>query len=102
MGMTAIFVMWPGSFEQTLVPLSQGGSTWNLILIDLVVSDEMFESVDGRRTTDGSDKGKNDLYLWYPCIFMYSLFILTSIDFNSFWVIYYLNIFPYKSTRNQS
>ena len=31
MGMAAILVMWPGSFEQTFVPPSQGGPTWNLI-----------------------------------------------------------------------
>ena len=38
MGTAAILVMWPGPFEQTFVPLSQGGSTWNLVLIGPVVS----------------------------------------------------------------
>ena len=47
MGMAAIFVMWPGPFEQTFVPPSQGGSTWNLTSIGPVVSEEkMFENVD--------------------------------------------------------
>ena len=30
MGMAAILVMWPGSFEQTFVPPSIGGSIWKL------------------------------------------------------------------------
>ena len=42
MGIAAILVIRPGSFEQTLVPSSQGGST----LTDPVVSREMFEDVD--------------------------------------------------------
>ena len=46
MGMAAILVMWPGSFEQTFVPPSQGGSIWNLASISPVVSEEMFENVD--------------------------------------------------------
>ena len=47
MGMAAILVMWPGPFEQTFVPLSQEGSTWNLASIGSVVSEEkMFENVD--------------------------------------------------------
>ena len=33
MGMAAILVMWPGSFELTFVVPSYGGSIWNLILI---------------------------------------------------------------------
>ena len=51
MGMAAILVMWPGSFEQTLVPPSQGGSTWSLASIGPVVSEEkMFNNVDNMRT----------------------------------------------------
>ena len=58
MGMAAILVMWPGTFEQTFVPPSKGVSIWNLSSIAPVVSEEkMFENVDGRtddgRTTDG-------------------------------------------------
>ena len=45
MGMAAILVMWLRSFEQTFVPPSQGGSTWNLTSIGPVVSEEkMFEN----------------------------------------------------------
>ena len=47
MGMAAILVMWPGSFEQTFVPLSQGGSIWNLASVGPVVSEKkMFENAD--------------------------------------------------------
>ena len=47
MGLAAILVMWPGLFEQTFVPPSQGGSTWNKTAIGPVVSEEkMFENVD--------------------------------------------------------
>ena len=53
MGMAAILVMWPGTFEQTFVPPSLGVSIWNLSSIGPVVSEEkMFENVD-RRTDDG-------------------------------------------------
>ena len=47
MGMVAILVMWPGPVKQTFVPLSQGGSIWNLASIGPVVSEEkMLENVD--------------------------------------------------------
>ena len=46
MGMEASLVMWPGPFEQTFIPPSQGGSTWNLASIGPVVSEKMFENVD--------------------------------------------------------
>ena len=47
MGMAAILVMWPGPFEETFVPPSQGGSIWNLASIGPVVSEEkMFENAD--------------------------------------------------------
>ena len=52
MGMVVILVMWPGLFEQTLVPPSQGGLTWNSASIGPVVSEDMFENVDVRRTTE--------------------------------------------------
>ena len=38
MALAAILVMWPGPFEQTFVPLSQGGAIWNLASIGLVFS----------------------------------------------------------------
>ena len=50
-GMAAILVMWPGPFEQTFVPPSQGGSISNLASISPVVSEEkMFENVDIQHT----------------------------------------------------
>ena len=40
MGMAAMLVMSPGSFEQTFIPTSLGGSTCNLASIGLAVSKE--------------------------------------------------------------
>ena len=40
MSMAASLVMWPGPFEQIFVPLSYGGSIWNLGLIGPVDSEE--------------------------------------------------------------
>ena len=57
MGVAAILVMWPGPFEQTFVPVSLEVSIWNLNLIGPVVSEEMFEIVDGRM-----DERQNDWY----------------------------------------
>ena len=48
MGVAAILVMWPRPFEQTLVPPSKGISIWNMSSIGPVVSEEMFENVDGQ------------------------------------------------------
>ena len=61
MGMAAILVMWPGPFEQTLIPPSQRGSIWNLASISPVVSAEkMFENVDNKThiyiPTDGRQR----------------------------------------------
>ena len=54
----AILVMWPGPFEQTLIPVSYGVFIFNLNLIGPVVSEEkMFENVDGR-TDDGWTDGR--------------------------------------------
>ena len=51
MGIAAIFVMWPGPFEQTFFPPSYGDSIWNLASIGSVVSEEkMFENVDNIHT----------------------------------------------------
>ena len=63
MGRAAILVMWPGPFEQTFIPLSQGGYTWNLASIDPVVSEEkMFENVDNVHTYPPMDERG---YLYY-------------------------------------
>ena len=54
MGMAAMLVMWPRSFEQLFFPKGPGGCIWNLIAIGPVVSEEKsFEIVDGRTTDDG-------------------------------------------------
>ena len=50
MGVATILVIWPGPFEQTFVPASSGVFIWNLNWIGQVVSEEMFEIVDGRTT----------------------------------------------------
>ena len=48
----ADYVMWPGPFEQTFVPPSHRGSTWNLTSICPVVSKEKrFENTDRPQTT---------------------------------------------------
>ena len=53
MGMAAMLVMWPRSFEQLFFPKGPGGCIWNLVAIGSVISEEKsFEIVDGR-TTDG-------------------------------------------------
>ena len=49
MGMAAILVMWPRTFEQTFVPPSHSSSIWNLTLIGPVVSEEMFKERGRRR-----------------------------------------------------
>ena len=46
MDMAAVMVMWHKSVVLTFIPLSHGGSTWNLDLICLGVSKEKkFENV---------------------------------------------------------
>ena len=63
MGIAAIFVMWPRPFEQTVVPESQGGSTWNLASIGLVVIEEKkFKNTESERF---GPRSMNDLDLWY-------------------------------------
>ena len=64
MGMAAMLVMWPRSFEQLFFPKGPGGCIWNLVAIGPVVSEEKsFEIVDGRRTTDDgrTDDGQRSL-----------------------------------------
>ena len=50
MGMVAILVMWPAPFEQAFILPSQGGCTWNLASIGLVVIEEMkFKKIESER-----------------------------------------------------
>ena len=70
MGMAAMLVMWPRSFEQLFFPKGPGGCIWNLVAIGPVVSEEkLFEIVDGRRTdgrrTDGRRTTDNGACLYY-------------------------------------
>ena len=55
MGMVAILVIWPGSFEQTFIPPSHWDSTWNLASTGSAVPEKMFENGGRRRqwTTEG-------------------------------------------------
>ena len=47
MGMAVMFVMWSGPFEHIFIPLSHGGSNWNLASIDLAVyKKKKFENVE--------------------------------------------------------
>ena len=63
MNVAAILVMWPGPFEQTFVPPSSGGSTWNLTLIGRAVSEEkMFKECGRRRTTDDDGRKTEPAY----------------------------------------
>ena len=65
MGMAAMLVMWPRSFEQLFFPKGPGGCIWNLVAIGPVVSEEKsFEIVDGRRT-DGRRTTDNGACLYY-------------------------------------
>ena len=65
MGMAAMLVMWPRSFEQLFFPKSPGGCIWNLVAIGPAVSEEKsFEIVDGRRT-DGRRTTHNGACLYY-------------------------------------
>ena len=70
MGMAAILVMWPAPFEQTSIPPSHGGSTWNLTSIgQAVYKEQKFENVN---LSDLGPRSMNDLDLWYSYKFMYS------------------------------
>ena len=62
MGMAVILVMWPGPFEQTFIPPSQGDSIWNLASIGPVVSQKKMFKECGWRTDDGRT---TEVYLSY-------------------------------------
>ena len=63
MGMVAILVMWPGPFENAFVPLSHGGSTWNLASVGRVVIEEKkFKTIESERF---GPRSINDIDLWY-------------------------------------
>ena len=63
MGMAAILAMWPRLFEQTVVPLYQGGPTWNLALIgQTMIAGKKFENIESEWL---GPRSMNDLDLWY-------------------------------------
>ena len=64
MGMVAIFVMWPGSFEKAFVPPSQGGSIWNLASIGLVVIEEKNDLDQGQSMTLTFGTHKLHVLIW--------------------------------------
>ena len=51
MGVAAILDMWPEQFEQTFVPILRS-LHMKLSSIGPVISEKMFENVDGRRTPE--------------------------------------------------
>ena len=53
MGVAAILVMWLGQFEQIFVPLSHGGSIWNLNG-QAVSTEKTFKESRRRRTDNGA------------------------------------------------
>ena len=53
MGMAAILVMWPRCPEQTFVPPTHGGSTWNLALIGPAVLEKKIFENGGRTDANG-------------------------------------------------
>ena len=57
MGIVAIFVMWPGPFEQTFVPPSHEDTIWNLASIGPVVSEEKTFIECGRQKTETTGDG---------------------------------------------
>ena len=64
MGIAAILVIWPGPVEEDAFILPfQGGSTWNLPSISLVVVEEnKFKNIESERF---GPRSMNDLDLWY-------------------------------------
>ena len=99
MGVAAILVMWPGSFEQTFIPPSHGRSTWNLASISLAVSKE--KKFENGNLRDLGPRSINDLDLWcsYRFIKLTASINFDIIDYNSFWKIHCFTFFPYKSIR---
>ena len=75
MGLAVILVIWPGSFEQTFVPLSHWRSIWNSALIGPAVSEKMFEECGRRRHKMWKPEGQwsctlspDTLSCFYICI----------------------------------
>ena len=67
MGMAAILVTWPETFENTFVPLTHKRLTWNLASM-LPEALKMFERIN---QTNLGQRSNNDLDLGYSYVFMY-------------------------------
>ena len=63
MGVAAILVMWPRCPEQTFVPPTHGGSTWNLASIGPAALEKIFEN--GGRTDDGRQRTDDEACPYY-------------------------------------
>ena len=65
MGVAAILVMWSLPFKKNYgSPIVMGLQKWNLSSIGLVVSEEMFENVDGQQTMDDGVIGILKAHPW--------------------------------------
>ena len=106
MGMGAILVMWPWTFEQTFVPPSHESSIWNLTLIGPVVSEEKMFKECGRRTTEaylsykltkwafGSGELIKTICVWEDAMHFTLMFLkMTSEVKNGHWAIAKGNVF---------
>ena len=103
-GMKASLVTWYKPFILAFIHISHEGSTWNMVSIGLVFSDEKkFEIVEMEWPWT-----KVNEWPW-PLIFIkfHVLIKLTAstnfdiIDLDSFWKIHCFTFFPYKSIRDQ-
>ena len=82
MGMVAILVMWSGSFEQTSIPPSQGGSTsqgnsfWGMQYLDIFPYKNIRTKFD---LCVKKVKGQPGIIIWInlvvlDCLYMYTKF----------------------------
>ena len=94
--MAAILVMWPGSLQPAFVPPSQGGSTWNLASIGLVVIEEKVLNYWSERF---GPRSMNDLVLikLHVRIYLTAFANFYIIYYKSFWKIHCFTFFQYKS-----
>ena len=93
MGMAAILVKWPGSFEQAFTPPFQGDCTWNLASISLVVIEEKnFKNIESERFAINIWAKVNE---WPWPLVLLKLHVLIQLtastnfyitDYNSFWI----------------
>ena len=100
MGMAAIFIIWTGPFEQIFILTTYKSSTWNVVSMGL-------EDVWKLQSEWPWTKVKTMTLISSTHMYSCTHFSTTSanfqfIDFNSFYKIYCLSIFLYKSIKEQS